>query len=147
VAVLSAVETANPVIVSTLDAACLTLMARRNQIRGAIVDGPLSFDNSISASAAKEKRIVSRIAGDVDIVLVPDLESGNILAKNLQYLAGAVAAGVFLGLVVPVVLSSRADLPASRLAALAMASLIHHRTLRHATVRTVAPEAGIHCAP
>lgn len=83
-AVLSAVETVNPAIVSTLDAACLTLMAKRGQIAGAIVDGPMAFDNAISADAAREKRIVSEVAGDVDILLVPDLVSGNILAKNLE---------------------------------------------------------------
>ncbi len=146
VAVLSAVETVNPSIPSTLDAACLTLMARRGQIGGALVDGPLAFDNAISATAAKEKGIVSEVAGDADIVLVPDLVSGNILAKNLEYLAGAVAAGVVVGLAVPVVLSSRADPPAARLAALALASLMHHRGARIPT-KAAAPESSLHCAP
>lgn len=127
VAVLSAVETVNPAIVSTLDAASLTLMARRGQIGNALVDGPLAFDNAISASAAKAKEIVSEVAGDADIVFVPDLVSGNILAKNLEYLAGAVAAGIVIGLTAPVVLSSRADPPAARLAGLALASLMYHR--------------------
>ena len=126
VAVLSAVETVNPAIVSTLDAACLTLMARRGQVHGAIVDGPLAFDNAISVAAAKEKGIVSDVAGDADILLVPDLVSGNILAKDLEYLARAVAAGVVMGLSAPVVLTSRADPPASRLASLALAVLMFH---------------------
>tara|TARA_R110002072_G_scaffold295560_5_gene466601 strand:+ start:2908 stop:3912 length:1005 start_codon:yes stop_codon:yes gene_type:complete len=146
VAVLSAVETVNSAIVSTLDAACLTLMARRGQIGRAQVDGPLAFDNAISAAAAKEKGITSEVAGDADIVLVPDLVSGNILAKNLEYLAGAVAAGIVVGLRVPVALSSRADPPAARLAGLALASLMHHRS---ATFPAKAPaiEASLHCAP
>ena len=146
VAVLSAVETVNPSISSTLDAACLTLMARRGQIGGALVDGPLAFDNAISAKAAKEKGIVSEVAGDADIVLVPDLVSGNILAKNLEYLAGAVAAGVVVGLATPVVLSSRADLPAARLAGLALASLMYHRSTKM-PAKAAAPEASLPCAP
>lgn len=146
VAVLSAVETVNPSIYSTLDAACLTLMARRGQISGALVDGPLAFDNAVSAKAAKEKGVVSEVAGDADILLVPDLVSGNILAKNLEYLAGAVAAGVVVGLAAPVVLSSRADPPAARLAGLALAGLMHHRR------DEVVPEArdsetSLACAP
>jgi phosphotransacetylase len=127
VAVLSAVETVNPDIASTLDAACLTLMARRGQITGAIVDGPLAFDNAISRKAAEEKGISSPVAGDTDLLLVPDLVSGNILAKNLEYLAGAVIAGIVLGLAAPVVLTSRADPPPARLASLALAALMHHR--------------------
>ncbi len=128
VAVLSAVETVNPDIVSTLDAACLTLMAQRGQVVGAIVDGPLAFDNAISHRAADAKGIVSLVAGDADILLVPDLISGNILAKNLEYLANAVAAGIAVGLAVPVVLNSRADPAPARLASLALAALMHHRT-------------------
>ncbi len=147
VAVLSAVETVNPDIASTLDAACLTLMARRGQISGAVVDGPLAFDNAISAAAAKEKGIVSDVAGKADILLVPDLVSGNILAKNLEYLAGAVAAGVVAGLAAPVVLSSRADPPAARLAALALASLMHHLNISASTIKTNAPEVSLPCAP
>ena len=147
VAVLSAIETVNPAITSTLDAACLTLMARRGQISGASVDGPLAFDNAISAVAAKEKGIVSEVAGDADIVLVPDLVSGNILAKNLEYLAGAVAAGIVVGLTVPVVLSSRADPPAARLAALALAALMHHRSPKTAPVKITASGTSLHCAP
>ena len=126
VAALSAVETVTADIVSTLDAACLTLMARRGQITGAVVDGPLAFDNAISARAATEKGIASEVAGRADILLVPDLVSGNMLAKALEYLAGAVAAGVALGLSAPVVLTSRADPAPARMAALAIAALIHH---------------------
>lgn len=147
VAVLSAIETVNPAIVSTVDAACLALMARRGQINGALVDGPLAFDNAISATAAKEKGIVSGVSGDVDILLVPDLVSGNLLAKNLEYLAGAVAAGVALGLAVPVVLSSRADPPASRLAALALAVLMHRESLRFTALAGNPPERSLMCAP
>ena len=147
VAVLSAVETVNPAIVSTLDAACLTMMARRGQIGRAKVDGPLAFDNAISGKAAREKGIISDVAGEADIVLVPDLVSGNILAKNLEYLAGAVAAGVVAGLSVPVALSSRADPPPARLAALALSSLIHHQAPKAAPERKAAPETSLHCAP
>jgi len=146
VAVLSAVETVNPAIASTLDAACLALMARRGQIGGAMVDGPLAFDNAISRKAALEKGIASEVAGAVDIVLVPDLVSGNILAKNLEYLAGAVAAGIVLGLAVPVVLSSRADEAPARLAGLAVAALVHHASPAMEP-RAVVREGRVHCAP
>jgi phosphotransacetylase len=146
VAILSAVETINPAVVSTLDAACLTLMARRGQISGAVVDGPLAFDNAISRKAAKEKGIESQVAGDADILLVPDLVSGNILAKNLEYLAGAIAAGVAVGLAVPVALTSRADPAPARLASLALASLVHHRRQR-APARPFPTESSFHCAP
>jgi phosphotransacetylase len=146
VAVLSAVETVTPEIVSTLDAACLTLMARRGQITGALVDGPLAFDNAISRRAAEEKGITSSVAGDADILLVPDLVSGNVLAKNLEYLAGAVAAGIAVGLAVPVVLTSRADPAPARLASLALAALIHHRIPR-APIKAAAPESSLHAAP
>lgn len=146
-AVLSAVETVNPALPSTLDAACLTLMAQRGQITGAIVDGPLAFDNAISLEAAKEKGIVSEVAGQCDILLVPDLVSGNILAKNLEYLAGAVAAGIVLGLSAPVVLSSRSAPAPPRLAALALAALISQRTAKP-ILRKVAPiEPILECAP
>lgn len=147
-AVLSAIETVNPAIVSTLDAACLALMAQRGQIGGAIVDGPLAFDNAISAEAAREKGIVSEVAGDVDILLVPDLVSGNILAKNLEYLAGATAAGIVTGLSAPVVLSSRADPPAARLAGLALAVLMHRPAPpAPEQERRMEPVSAIHCAP
>jgi phosphotransacetylase len=125
VAVLSAVETVNPAIVSTLDAAALTLMARRGQITGVLVDGPLAFDNAISENAAKEKGIVSEVVGNADIILVPDLVSGNILAKTLEYLAGATLAGIVVGLAVPVILTSRADPVPARLASIALAVLLH----------------------
>ncbi len=148
VAVLSAVETVNPAIASTLDAACLTLMARRGQITGAIVDGPLAFDNAISAAAAREKGIDSPVAGDADILLVPDLVSGNILAKNLEYLAGATAAGIVVGLSVPVVLSSRSDPAPARLAALALAVLMHRRRPKtDVRPRHEDEQSAIHCAP
>lgn len=147
-AALSAVETVNPAIVSTLDAACLTLMAKRGQIADVVVDGPLGFDNAVSAAAAREKGIVSEVAGDVDILLVPDLISGNILAKNLAYLAGATLAGTVLGLAAPTVLTSRADPPATRLASLALAVLMHHSALYQTEqIRTEEPESAIHCAP
>jgi phosphotransacetylase len=146
VAVLSAVETVNPAIASTLDAACLTLMARRGQIHGAVVDGPLAFDNAISAAAAEEKGIVSEVAGCADILLMPDLVSGNILAKNLGFLGGAVAAGIVAGLTAPVVLTSRADTPAARLASLALAVVIHHKTPKAAPKRALT-DAHPHCAP
>jgi predicted methyltransferase MtxX (methanogen marker protein 4) len=146
VAALSAVETVNPAIASTLDAACLTLMACRGQIRGAIVDGPLAFDNAISAAAAKEKGIVSEVAGCADILLMPDLVSGNILAKTLGFLGGAVAAGAVLGLTAPVVLTSRADTPAARLASLALAVVMHHKTPKLPAKR-VMTDAHPHCAP
>lgn len=147
VAVLSAVETINPAISSTLDAACLTLMAQRGQITGAVVDGPLAFDNAISLKAAKEKGITSKVAGDCDILLVPDLVSGNILAKNLEYLADAIPAGIVLGLSAPVVLSSRSDPAPARLAALALAALIHHRTAKFVVPKAAPVEPALQCAP
>jgi phosphotransacetylase len=146
VAVLSAVETVNPAIASTLDAACLTLMARRGQLHGAIVDGPLAFDNAISSEAAREKGIVSEVAGDADILLVPDVVSGNILAKELEYLAGAVAAGVVLGLSAPAVLTSRSDSPAARLVSLALAGLMFHGRPR-LPAKPAPPEPRPHWAP
>jgi len=147
VAVLSAIETVNPAISSTLDAACLTVMARRGQITGAVVDGPLAFDNAISLRAAKEKGITSKVAGDCDILLVPDLVSGNILAKNLVYFADAVAAGIVLGLAAPVVLSSRSDPAPARLAALALAALMHHRRAKIGGPKVAAAEPELQCAP
>ncbi len=108
-AVLSAVEFVNPVLRSTLDAAALTVMARRRQITGALVDGPLAMDLALSADAARVKGLTSPVAGDADILVAPDIETGNALFKILQQLAGATAAGVVLGAKVPVVLTSRAD--------------------------------------
>ena len=124
VAILSAVETVNPKIPSTLDAAALCKMADRGQITGGILDGPLAFDNAISQQAAKIKKIDSPVAGKADVLLVPDLEAGNILAKQLQYLAGADAAGIVLGARVPIILTSRADAVITRLASCAVASLV-----------------------
>ncbi|APZ42440.1 phosphate acetyl/butaryl transferase [Acidihalobacter ferrooxydans] len=127
VAALSAIEVVNPAVASTIDAACLAKMAERGQIRHALVDGPLAFDNAISAESARIKGIDSAVAGDVDILLAPDLVSGNILYKDLEYLAGARFAGVVLGASVPVVLTSRADPETVRLASLALARVAHHR--------------------
>ncbi len=127
VAALSAVELVKPTIPSTLDAACLSKMAQRGQIAHAEVDGPLAFDNAISRDAARVKRINSPVAGDVDIVLAPDLDAGNILAKDLEYLAGAVLAGIVIGARVPLMLTSRSDPPAARLLSAAIAVLLRHR--------------------
>ncbi len=126
IAILSAVETINPKIPSTLDAAALCKMADRGQITGAILDGPLAFDNAISEQAARTKKITSPVAGKADILLVPDLEAGNMLAKQLQYLAGADAAGIVLGARVPIVLTSRADNVRARLASIAVMKLVAH---------------------
>jgi phosphate acetyltransferase len=126
VAILSAVETVNPKIPSTIDAAALCKMADRGQITGGILDGPLAFDNAISAEAAKTKKITSPVAGQADILLVPDLEAGNMVAKQLQYLAGADAAGIVLGARVPIVLTSRADNVRTRMASIAVMKLVAH---------------------
>jgi phosphotransacetylase len=123
VALLSAVETVNPAIPSTQDAAALTEMAARGEITGAVIDGPLAFDNAISAAAAAIKGISSPVSGNVDILVVPGLEAGNILYKALVYLANALAAGVVAGASVPIILTSRADSPASRTASAAVACL------------------------
>ena len=125
-AALSAVEVVKPAIASTIDAACLSKMAERGQIRHAIVDGPLAFDNAISAEAARIKRIKSSVSGDVDILLAPDLNAANILAKDLEYLAGATLAGVVIGAKVPILLPSRSDPPNARRIAAALAVLLHH---------------------
>jgi phosphotransacetylase len=127
VAILSAVETVNPAIPSTQDAAALRDMAARGEIGGAVVDGPLAFDNAISAEAARIKGIDSPVSGAVDVVVVPGLEAGNILYKSLVYLGNAVAAGVVMGAAVPVILTSRADSTASRIASAAVACLIARR--------------------
>ncbi|MCX7246096.1 MAG: bifunctional enoyl-CoA hydratase/phosphate acetyltransferase [Burkholderiales bacterium] len=130
VAILSAVETVNPNIPSTLDAAALCKMAERGQIKGGVLDGPLAFDNAISAHAAQIKGIKSAVAGDVDILAVPDLESGNMLAKQLEYLAGASGAGLVLGARVPIALTSRADGPMNRVASALLAQLAAHSAQR-----------------
>ena len=127
VAALSAVEVVNPAILSTIDAACLAKMSDRGQITGAIVDGPLAFDNAISAESARVKGIKSPVAGDVDILLAPDLVSGNILGKDLEYLAGAQMAGLVAGTKAPIILTSRSDPPKARLISCAVALLMNHR--------------------
>ena len=130
VAILSAVETVNPNIASTLDAAALCKMADRGQISGGLLDGPLAFDNAISLHAAQIKHIDSPVAGDADILVVPDLESGNMLAKQLEYLAGATASGLVLGARVPIALTSRADGASARVASALLAKLVaHHNRL------------------
>jgi phosphate acetyltransferase len=126
VAILAAVETVNSKMPATLDAAALCKMAERGQIKGGILDGPLAFDNAISADAAKTKGIQSLVAGDPDILLAPDLEAGNILAKQLTFLANADSAGMVLGARVPVILTSRADSVRSRIASCAVAKLVAH---------------------
>jgi phosphotransacetylase len=126
VAILCAVETVNSKMQATLDAAALCKMAERGQIKGGILDGPLAFDNAISAEAAKTKGIKSAVAGDPDILLAPDLEAANILAKNLTFLANADSAGMVLGARVPVILTSRADSVRSRIASCAVAKLVAH---------------------
>lgn len=126
VAILAAVETVNPNMPATLDAAVLCKMAERGQITGAVLDGPLAFDNAISAAAARIKGIVSPVAGRADILVVPDLESGNMLAKQLEYLGGAASAGIVVGARVPIVLTSRADSRETRVASCALASLMAH---------------------
>ena len=123
VAILSAVETVNPKIASTLEAAALCKMADRGQIKGGILDGPLAFDNAISLEAARTKGITSEVAGQADILLVPDLEAGNMLAKQLSFLANSDAAGIVLGARVPIILTSRADNVRTRLASCAVAVL------------------------
>jgi phosphate acetyltransferase/phosphate butyryltransferase len=123
VAILSAVETVTTKIPSTIEAAALCKMAERGQIQGAVLDGPLAFDNAISAEAARTKGIVSPVAGDPDILVVPDLEAGNMLAKNLTFLARADAAGVVLGARVAIILTSRADNQRARLASCGVAAL------------------------
>jgi phosphotransacetylase len=126
VAILAAVETVTSKMPATLDAAALCKMAERGQITGAILDGPLAFDNAISKQAAITKGIRSDVAGDPDILLVPDLEAGNILAKQLSFLAKADSAGMVLGARVPVILTSRADSVRSRIASCAVAMLVAH---------------------
>ena len=129
VAILSAVETVNPDIPSTIEAAALCKMADREQITGGELDGPLAFDNAISPEAARIKGIKSRVAGQAQILVVPDLESGNMLAKNLSFLSHADAAGIVLGARVPIILTSRADNVRTRLASSAVA-MLYARSLR-----------------
>jgi len=126
VAILGAVETVTSKMPATIDAAALCKMAERGQIRGGVLDGPLAFDNAISREAAKVKGITSEVAGDPDILLAPDLESGNILAKQLTFLANADSAGLVLGARVPIILTSRADSVRSRIASCGVAMLAAH---------------------
>src|SRR5262245_15086238 len=126
VAILCAVETVTSKMPATLDAAALCKMAERGQIKGAVLDGPLAFDNAISKQAAETKGIRSEVAGDPDILLAPDLEAGNILAKQLSFLANADSAGLVLGARVPIILTSRADSVRSRIASCAVAKLVAH---------------------
>jgi phosphate acetyltransferase len=134
VAILSAVETVTSKIPSTIDAAALCKMADRGQITGGLLDGPLAFDNAIDKEAARIKGIKSEVAGRAQILVVPDLEAGNMLAKNLAYFAKADAAGIVLGARVPIVLTSRADSPRARMASCAVATLYAARRRRAQTV-------------
>jgi phosphate acetyltransferase len=136
VAILSAMETVNPKVASTVEAAALCKMADRGQITGALLDGPLALDNAISTEAAAIKHIVSPVAGRANVLVVPDLEAGNMLAKSLSFLAGADAAGIVLGARVPIILTSRADSLLTRLASCAVASLV-------AAARRASPAAAV----
>ncbi len=128
VALLSAIETVNPKIKSTLDAAALCKMADRGQITGGILDGPLAFDTAVSVKAAAIKKLASPVTGQADILVVPDLESGNMMVKQLEYLGGAQLAGIVLGARVPTILTSRADSAETRLTSCAVAVLLHYAT-------------------
>ncbi len=136
VAILSAMETVNPAVPSTLEAAALCKMADRGQITGALVDGPLALDNAIDLNAAGIKHIKSPVAGRANVLIVPDLEAGNMLAKSLSFLAGALAAGIVLGARVPIILTSRADSPTTRIASCAVAALV-------AAARRATPAAAL----
>jgi phosphate acetyltransferase len=124
VAILSAMETINSKVPSTIEAAALCKMADRGQITGALLDGPLALDNAISEAAAAVKKIASPVAGRANVLVVPDLEAGNMLAKSLSFLAGADCAGIVLGARVPIILTSRADSLEARLASCAVAALV-----------------------
>ena len=150
VAILAAVETVNPHMPATLDAAILCKMADRGQIAGAVLDGPLAFDNAVSAAAARVKGIESEVAGAADILVVPDLESGNMLAKQLTYLGGAVSAGIVVGARVPIVLTSRADPREARIASCAVALVAARRPARAAAgggLPSLAAQVGAGTAP
>ena len=137
VAILSAMETVNPKVPSTVEAAALCKMADRKQITGAILDGPLALDNAISLESAEIKKIDSPVAGRANVLVVPDLEAGNMLAKSLSFLADADAAGIVLGARVPIILTSRADSVMTRLASCAIAALVA-KAKRDAGTRAVA---------
>lgn len=130
VAILSAVETINPAIPSTLDAACLCKMAERDQITGGIVDGPFAYDNVLSLHAAQTKKIKSSVIGDVDIFVVPNLEAGNMLAKQLVIFTKAISAGIILGASAPIILTSRSDGVQSRVSSCAVAMMLAHQKRR-----------------
>jgi phosphate acetyltransferase len=132
VAILSAMETVNPKVASTIEAAALCKMAERGQITGALLDGPLALDNAISPEAAAIKHICSPVAGRANVLVVPDLEAGNMLAKSLSFLAGADTSGIVLGARVPIILTSRADTLMARLASCALASLVAEARRRNA---------------
>jgi phosphate acetyltransferase len=134
VAILSAMETVNPKVPSTVEAAALCKMVDRQQITGALVDGPLALDNAINLEAAQIKRIASPVAGRANVLMVPDLEAGNMLAKSLSFLAGADAAGIVLGAKVPIILTSRADSLVTRLASCAVAAMVADARRRAAKV-------------
>jgi len=136
VAILSAVETVNPSIPSTIDAAALCKMADRGQITGGELDGPLAFDNAISSEAARIKGIKSAVAGRAQILVAPDLEAGNMLAKNLTFISKADAAGIVLGARVPIILTSRADNVRTRMASSAVAMLLAHSRRANQPIRT-----------
>jgi phosphate acetyltransferase len=133
VAILSAMETVNPKVPSTIEAGALCKMADRGQITGAILDGPLALDNAISLESVKIKKIDSPVAGRANVLVVPDLEAGNMLAKSLSFLAGADAAGIVLGARVPIILTSRADSVMTRLASCGIAALVAHARREEAT--------------
>lgn len=137
VAILSAMETVSAKVASTIDAAALCKMAERGQIKGGILDGPLALDNAINVEAAAIKNIVSPVAGRADVLIVPDLEAGNMLAKSLTFMAGADAAGIVLGARVPIILTSRADSVTTRLASCAVACLV--AAARRANAATAIP--------
>ena len=126
VAILSAMETVNPKVPSTVEAGALCKMADRGQITGAVLDGPLALDNAISLESVKIKKIESPVAGRANVLIVPDLEAGNMLAKSLSFMAGADAAGIVLGARVPIILTSRADSVMTRLASCGIAALVAH---------------------
>jgi len=141
VAILSAMETVNSKVPSTIEAAALCKMADRGQIEGALLDGPFALDNAINADAAAIKHIVSPVAGRANVLVVPDLEAGNMLAKSLSFLAGADAAGIVLGARVPIILTSRADSVLARRASCALAGLVAHAR-REAAAASIKPEGG-----
>ena len=137
VAILAAIETVNSKVTSTLHAAALCKMADRGQIKGGVLDGPLGFDDAISPEAAGIKRIRSEVAGQADILVVPDLDSGNMLAKSIEQIGPADMAGVVLGARVPMILTSRSDEPKARLASAAVARLLADENVKPAVIETI----------